>query len=849
MNREPKRYKYSIIHNGNSQELVADPKGWEQQAIGFERDDNFGINSQFTVPLEFAKDGYDKHISIFDATGFSSDANLNILKRLNDWTYEQFYLCTFDYTTAKYDRDIFTVEAHENGIYKKLEARKSQEYEIDLPTSHKTIVDFTGVSTLRNNILQAFISNPYSGEDKLRAKNASETVYAIYGNRTVREYTDNLLFTNPENSPFPYFVLKAAKSVELSLLLTLNLTVSTAGTLPNQGEVWLARFTSTGESGAYWNNTTPIKKYYPTRIKNAVFGNVEFYEYQTETISTSLSKDEYLGLIYFNNTNDDGSIFTNLNNVTISNASDTKMAITDLSNSSFSHLELEGVTHEWLIDKLCEKILDGHTYNLSFDYTDLNYVPILVPNSSIRQLDDKKIICKLDDVLKSLYILANIGVKIWGENILICDQDDCYPTDRTPTELTVFKGTEISVDTKHLYNSVEVGWNPESNDKENGLFEVLAKNNFQIINNNVDDKKLSLVHPYIGSPYSIENYIRETRNSDSVDNKSDNRITIFACKEISSGSDASFNVLTQPLLEDVDIGNRASCRLYFPFSDNSLIREETGSQNISVLDGLVSSYFTLVYAKKTCLITLTGTITVTVDWTLDDMNTDYITGRLFGDGNFNKEFNASVSGKRATLTCVLDESFYLDENRGFGIYQTINVPPSNDTFTITEQVNTLTIGATENILQNATYELYREQTIINGQFDWATMYNLPMSPKRILNKHLPYISVSTWRNINDIEFTSAERDANVTTKMDYEETAITEDDDVIPTTPVFLPVTIDVKTAISFDSLMDIVGENSYTPFKIVDRDLGTIQGWTNKIAFKVGKEEEQQFELQAKTI
>jgi hypothetical protein len=429
--------------------------------------------------------------------------------------------------------------------------------------------------------------------------------------------------------------------------------------------------------------------------------------------------------------------------------------------------------------------------------------------------------------------------------MLVCDQEECYPKDRTERVLDLFKDISLDVDMKHIYNSVEVGWNPESNDKINGSFEVLAKNNFQIQADNVEDKRLSLIHPYIGSPYSIENYIKETLKEPTTDNKADNRITVLACDDINIERELqSVVALTQAITQTPYTSFLPS--LYFPFTSGSLIRHT----DFRRYNGSEFYFTSIVTATKKVIVTIQGTLTASATWETDNYLTQYLNASIFvgglGDSSFPIGFSMVVNNKTATFTCELNSSFVLEQGQSFALYMTVIAPTPLQSVTVDSSIISL---FADTAVDSANYKLYRNQVITKGRFDHRTMYNLPMSPKRILLKHMPYISVSTWRNVHDIEFTSAERDADVITRMGYETQNITENAHEAPTTPVFLPMTISLKSAIDFDSLMEIIGENSYTPFGFNDTNFGNVQGWINNIAIKAGKEEEQEFELQAHII
>jgi len=72
----------------------------------------------------------------------------------------------------------------------------------------------------------------------------------------------------------------------------------------------------------------------------------------------------------------------------------------------------------------------------------------------------------------------------------------------------------------------------------------------------------------------------------------------------------------------------------------------------------------------------------------------------------------------------------------------------------------------------------------------------------------------------------------------------------VPTEDIlFAPIIFNLKTSVDFDSLNEITGENSYRRIVGYSSDIGTIEGWINKIAVQTGKRDVEQWALQAKEV
>lgn len=147
------------------------------------------------------------------------------------------------------------------------------------------------------------------------------------------------------------------------------------------------------------------------------------------------------------------------------------------------------------------------------------------------------------------------------------------------------------------------------------------------------------------------------------------------------------------------------------------------------------------------------------------------------------------------------------------------------------------------------YNIYRSHTISNFKGISETVFNVPISPKRILNKHLPYVSISANGSTDDIEFVSTELDSAITSQCDFELAEVVENDDVAPLTPLFLPSILSFETQENLESL-STVQSNKYKYIEVEHEKTGKIySGWINNITFAVGKNKSQQWELQSRNI
>ena len=148
------------------------------------------------------------------------------------------------------------------------------------------------------------------------------------------------------------------------------------------------------------------------------------------------------------------------------------------------------------------------------------------------------------------------------------------------------------------------------------------------------------------------------------------------------------------------------------------------------------------------------------------------------------------------------------------------------------------------------YEVYNDITSITDfDGDETTIYNLPLTPKRAVLKHLPYISISTYGSDNDIVFETSDRVSNPVCQLGYETNAITENADVEPATPLFLPIRFTFDTQEEHNIFYDMY-DKKYGYYTIThEKSKKQVEGWVNKAIFAVSRRKQQSWELQAKTL
>lgn len=132
-------------------------------------------------------------------------------------------------------------------------------------------------------------------------------------------------------------------------------------------------------------------------------------------------------------------------------------------------------------------------------------------------------------------------------------------------------------------------------------------------------------------------------------------------------------------------------------------------------------------------------------------------------------------------------------------------------------------------------------SIISGTFDLPTVYNMPISPKRMIIANLAYISISSYGLDGFFKFTSSDKNAEVYSQMSWENEIVYENSDFSKINYLFLPIIISFDCGDLWESLFDIQKHHYY--------EVIGLTGWINKLELSAGFNSSQNIELIAKEI
>lgn len=562
----PKRYKYYLVANSEEIELDSDPKGWEEQAISLNRNDDFGINSEQTIPTGFPRLSKNFIKSIFDNSGFMSTIYLKIKKRLSLLNISDYYTAKLDFSTAVYDRDLFTVEGKENSIYAKIKEKKSTKYTIPMPDVNPMYLYYDGVKILAKNIMG------YRAEaEDMEYTSIFNSPFYFNFERITNRYTANMYFagstdaqTNYPNKPFR-MIFHATQAVNINLKITcdeikqrcvtidaIDLPVNQLFVMIGINHIDLFEWSYMGivsNNYAEWEKDGYILRWY---FKKYLYKDnyciFPHYDYRLDTktgesifyninmdLNTTVRKGAHPVLCTYTD------FYRNLIGSTLFfiglSVTNMEVSVIDKTTSAKNGDLIQVVTHKWWIGALLDKILEGIDYNLIYDDDiEENYLPLLTSTDEVNEYKDRYIHGTIQDALLSVNTLFMTAVKIYGNTIRICKREKAYPQTGTPIQIINLSEATWKVDMTHVYNKTIAGWDKGDFDDINGVYEALTKNTYE---NNIDigeEKTLEIVHPYYGSPMAIENYISEKAENKDKDNAKDKKIFIFACNKTPNGN-------------------------------------------------------------------------------------------------------------------------------------------------------------------------------------------------------------------------------------------------------------------------------------------------------------------------
>lgn len=858
------QYSYILKHNGQVIATDDSKVEWEDENIKFARSDSHSVIAGFVQDVNFIGDTRKFLLQFFKDYGYTDKTTLEVYKE-NQITKgsDLWRTFCFDYSVLQDDFDKLTIGLIDVSIRELVEARANQEYTFDMPLDQILKLNYTGVVYERRNQLQL-------GEGELYEY--SRTIRGILGNRAVRDYTANLYFVDTFGDPYQELRLRAARDCTIDITTRLSFKVSMESFWPEipdrtQFRIELYRNgsystiysqTPDGETtGAYRVDTYDIQSV--TRTVNLLAGDEIRWNVRVENVAAWYQKPAI---------------------VLGSSSQDSFVEIKDTSQSPYNGKTFDCITHEIAIREILEKICGEGNYVLDYNITfpapnpyvkELpNPMQVLITSSEgLRQMPNPKMTVSLESLMKSIGCFGG-SYDIQGNKFIVDFRRNFYlREDALQAEFEVRDKPVLKANAQYVFNQLEVGNTIADTDKENGSFAFCCTNKFDLpittLNKTGEDKVLTLVDPFISDAYTIEDYLVAKDDSNSVDNRSDNRVFMFACKNSFIAPESFQYTLSASTVTGFNIQ-----RFYQISNLVSNSYTTFGSDNIQALisnklrlKGDFHAVITYVFPHNVLPVTV-GENSFT--YTNGDVKTVNMikgisvnkNGRLITGNKYNLEIIEHDEGDNegdegyVELTVGVSIDTYINVNKGENISLALefesDIPTPEPTIDII--IGGVIIEASTGEPDIDEYNLYREYTKEpTGQFDPLTIYNLPLSPKRTLLNNIDLISVSGWNTEGLIKFASSERDARVESQMEYEISEVKEDANEEFITPLFIPANLSFKSVHNYEKLSTLEVEKHKRFFIIEETTGNKYSGWIESLDISAGMSQSQTVELRLENL
>ena len=913
ISQRPNKFSYSFLYDNKEYKLKSQPKGWDEYSIGLSRSDDFGCNTEYTIPFYFQKDGRELLKKLYERDSLFAKVKLRIYRMDNDFTMNQFYQYVLDFSSYTDNINYVSLTGKEDSLYSKYDTFSDTEYDISLPPAgSKTYLTYNGLGRLKRNTIQVGYGDAaFTGIDE-----NGKFTFGLLGTRAVESYVKEIAFTDEKGRYYDFVKIRALSNCSFNLDCFFDIKLKSTNWGAIGGEYHktssLELRVFDGEGGTWVRTIKSWGQYSSERYNYYVYNQYKARYIANETISVSLNEGEIMELILVLGT--DGA--TQNVQASVYYAEGSCFNINSVSGSNYVNSLIEVFPFSYLLEQLILKI-DSEGI---LEYSDrLNpYLNMLTCTDCISNIGKSEedstgvIRCSLKNALSALDALECIAIDFTGNKMTIKNRDEVY----LDNEIKVINVNDILIksDTKHSFSKIEIGW--ESDDRvtdptdEMGLtYPFCDKKTFEV-KKALEEKTISIVPDFMGDCYTIEAYFDEVRKD--KDNTKDKKIISLACNYEGVNEEQNVDIYTTP------DGIKNSGYYY-----------EIGEFDFNFVEGIGSVF-----------ISLQGN--VTLGNTLPNDTGSFYFYCLLKKGalekllllHYNSTTNTSINISTINTTVEYTVGTYDEGTQTIIPYEVENVENGTwklyvmSAWRIDPLVWNTTINGTITTSSQKRLTLYRghDKPIINFKGDNDTAFNVPYTPKRLLDKHLKYLSISGYKSGENITFVSSELDSNIESICDFEKTilwfkfvsfptdysviatgsdfyklrigntlrtfddetlsdakiinidyenmiltfnynvkevnggnyntddfsikqTVVENDDVAIIEPLFLPAILNVKTDDILNSISELMLDK-YGFYKFYNEKNGySYSGWVNNITFAIGKEQSQSWKLQAKNI
>ena len=799
----PKSTKYSLVWTGGSLELATDPRGWQEDAVAFSRDENHGINVQNVVALSFSGAARDKIKEFYDTYGAYAKMSVSIDKRNNLWELNSWYQYRLDFKTYKETKSFVEISGIEEGLLSSVQKFADTEYKVQIPTE-KNFLNYTGTTVYKKNQIQALFGS--IGEKE----GIEEDAYVLGGKRAVRTYSNAISFTNSSGEPYETMTLRATSATTFDLKINLKLKVIAKAFLRNPLSGKLKIY----KHDANFSSPVLVAQYSPLGTYIANFKRYDTFSWITTISNISLSLGQMISIFYVG----DGGAYSS---ISVEDAQGAYVEIGGFSQSQYQDTQLEVFDFEWATNEVLKIIYPNVEFESHLSYNDfqlaLSATPCIYNMGSTAGTGTLKI--KLSDVLKSINCLKMIGIDIQLDKFTIYPLQSLYNPTATINTIEA-KDIVVEHDSTHQYKKIKVG-SPvnERGEDSDMVYPFIVEKGFEVTDCEFD-AELDLVNPFMVDPYDVDNYIKDTLGNEKSTDKCD--FVVFAVLPVTSTEHSAGGATDT---EEIDNPNSQTKQVQVGVSHNipsNLMKYDAKIKvgtTADIFDDFTPISFTInVYEQGILSQSFTGSGTPTQTYT----TTNEIPSNTNVDVEYIQDYEVAEFALTQTLTVSVEAFFVYSEAKEIG------------------------------------KELYKNHTIISGLDPSAvgsesSLYNIPLTPKRILQTWDSYLKISVFGNATGkYKFlTSKHKNTALVTKCHFESSNVVEEADFTPisTTPIFQPKICTFTAAKKYEGDTVFIPKK-YERYRVVDSKRGvTYTGWIKDFTFGLNKAKEQDYVLQIQSI
>lgn len=498
-------FKYILVVGTTDYELINAPTGWKDESlIFFKRDIKYhSLFRSFTLPMSFPLEGAKILRSQYYQYGSEALVRFKVMQLNRDtFQYEQEYIGEIDFSEITDTRDTFECNVMSGGLERYIKAYENVDYEIPLEEDAvNVIVPGIGVNEFANSVTLAYNvinGNTYPAINLIN--NDLTSGLATARNTTINFIDvidpDNWAFKSNTNGLnvriFGNFLGSFIPSISGNHRVSASIVIlSSDGT------------TTTKLSPIIYNETGNNNKDINVNFDyNIILNNNERVYYYIEVQYGMRLRSSEFNLSYSANLDD------------------------------FTVKAYPAVT---LLEKLLYKIYDNNpvAVNSYLLRSDKWSKLMITSGDGIRQLQGAKVKFSLRDFMQTIDSLLCVSFGINADSFSVEERASSYNNFLDTLSLGNAKDVKFETYTDELYTDINVGYDNEDYDKEDGRDEFNSGQSWRLPINRIASKPLDLVSIFRADSRGVEQIRVEllVPGNKTTDSKSDNDVFMFLCRQ------------------------------------------------------------------------------------------------------------------------------------------------------------------------------------------------------------------------------------------------------------------------------------------------------------------------------